>query len=243
MTEIYDRAAKDLAALTFDHENQALAEMAAEGDRISAAIGKAETRLREIAGQLSAILQDRMADKRAAVAVADALLGEADAGQAAATMVKERDLRDEQNALRAGIAELNQRSRENSEAMARLKNAAMGKVMPALRPVIDYLLAEARAAADTIARTYATVAGIQAGARTFQAEAEMLGAALAKLMRSDLIPRRDMLEVPDTVAEMLAPLSGKGLASAGNVPSRVGVPEDNATASIVAAMAARQAVG
>lgn len=243
MTAMYDRAAKDLAALSFDHENQALADMAAEGERISAAITKAETRLGEIQVQLSAILQDRMADKRVAVAVADALLGDADAGQAAATMVKERDLRDEQNALRAGIAELNQRNRENSEAMARLKGTAMGKVVPALRPVIDDLVAEARAAADTIARIYATLAGIQAGARAFQAETEMLGAALAKLMRSELIPRRDMLEVPDSVAEMLAPLSSKGMAAAGNVPTIVGVPEDIATTSLVAAMAARQAVG
>lgn len=239
MTATYDSAAKDLAALSFDHENQALADMAAEGERLSAAIGKAETRLGEIQGQLSAILQDRMADKRAAVAVADALLGEADAAQAAGTMVKERDLRDEQNALRAGIRELQDRSRENSDAMARLKGAALGKVVPALRPVVDDLLAEARAAADTIGRVYATVAGITAGARAFTAETEMLGQALAKLMRSELIPRRDSLPVPDSVAELLAPLSSKGVAAAGNVPTFIGVPEDIGTTSLIAAMASR----
>lgn len=243
MTAIYDRTAKALASLDFSDENQALAERAAEGKRLSAAMRKAEARIAEVTGKLSEILQDRLAEKRAAVAVADALLGDADASQATATVARERDLREELQALRAGLRELEERARVCGEDMARLKGAAMSKVVPALRPVIDDLLAEARAAADTIARAYASAAGIQTGAPAFQAETDMLGAALAKLMRSELVPRRDVLEVPDSVAEMLAPLSEKGLAAAGNVPARVGVPEDIATTSLVAAMAARQAVG
>lgn len=226
MSAIFDSASNALAALDFTDENAALAAMAEEGDRLSTAMRKAEARIAEITGQISALLQDRMADKSAAVAVAvaEALLGEADASEATASLVNERDLRNELTGLRAGLRELQDRSRENSEAMGKLKAAALSKVVPALQPVVDILIADARAAADTIAQTYASIAAICGATRYFHSETRQFGDALARLMGSDLIARRDVIDTPEAIAEMLAPLASKGPAAHCNVPTFAGVP-------------------
>jgi hypothetical protein len=243
MKAIYDSASNALTALDSTADNAALAEMAAEGDRVSTAMRKAEARIAEITGQISALLQDRMADRNAAVAVAEALLGEADASEATASLVNERDLRNELNALRAGLRELQDRSRENSAGMAKLKAAALSKVVPALQPVVDTLIADARAAADTIAQTYASIAAISGTTRYFHYETRQFGDALARLMSSDLIARRDVIDTPEAVAEMLAPLTSKGPAVHCNVPTFAGVPDDRSAIGLMAGMAARQAVG
>lgn len=243
MPAIYDRAAKALAALDFTAENEALAMKQAEGERLSAAMLKAETRIAEVQAQLSALLQDRLAEKREAVAVADALLGAGDASQATATLVRERDLREEQAALRAGLRELQDRSRDNSEKMARIKSEASAKVVPALQPVVQTLIADARAAADQIAQAFASIAAISGTTRHFSHETRQFGDALAKLMSADLIARRDVIDTPDDIAEMLEPLASKGPVASYRVPTFAGVPDDRSAIGLIAGMMARQAVG
>lgn len=240
MTAMYDRAAKDLAALDFTAENETIARHAAEGERLTAAILKAENRISELQSQLTAIIQDRMAEKKAAVAVADALLGEADASEAAATVVKERDLREEIASLRAGIRELQDRSRENSDAMGKVKSDALRKVLPALQPVVDSLIADAKAAADQIAHAFASIATISGATRYFHHETRQFGDALARLMSADLIERRDVLDTPDAIAEMLAPLANKGAAAAIHVPTFAGVPDDTSAMHLMAGMVKQQ---
>lgn len=240
MPAIYDRAAKDLAALDFEADNAALAERAAEGEKLTAAILKAESRIAQLQAQLTAILQDRMAERKAAVAVADALLGEADASQAAAQVVKERDLREEIASLRAGLRELQDRSRDNSDAMGRIKSDALRKVMPALQPVVDSLIADAKAAADQIAHAFASIAAISGSTRYFHREVGQFGDALARLMSADLIARRDLLDTPDDIAEMLAPLASKGPAASIHVPTFAGVPDDRSAVHLMAGMVKEQ---
>jgi chromosome segregation ATPase len=240
MPAIYDRAAKDLAALDFTAENETIVRHAAEGEKLTAAILKAESRISELQGQLSAILQDRMAEKKAAVAVADALLGEADASQAAATVVKERDLREEIASLRAGLGELRDRSRDNSDQVAWIKSDALRKIVPAVQPVADALIADVRAAADTIGRAYASLAAMAGATRHFHDEARQVGDSLARLMATSLIARRDVLDTPDAIAEMLAPLATKGPAASIHVPTHAGVPDDRSATGLIAGMVARQ---
>ena len=243
MTAIFDRAAKDLAALDFTAENEVLAVKAAEGERLSAAMLKAEARIREVQAQLSALLQDKLAPQREAVAVADALLGAGDASQATATLVRERDLREEQAALRAGLRELQDRSRDNGEQMARIKSEAAVKVVPVLQPVVDTLIADARAAADQIATAFASIAAISGATRYFSHETRQFGEALAKLMASELITRRDIIETPDDITEMFAPLASKGPCASYRVPTFSGVPDDHIAIGVMAGLMARKAVG
>lgn len=243
MPAIYDRAAKELAALDFTAENEVLAVKQAEGERLSAAMLKAEARIRDVQAQLSELLQDKLASQREAVAVAEALLGTGDASEATATIVRERDLREELTALRAGLRELQDRSRDNSEAMARIKAEAAVKIVPALQPVVDTLITDARAAADQIATAFASIAAISGATRYFSHEARQTGEVLAKLMASELIARRDIIETPDDITEMFAPLAGKGLCASYRVPTFAGVPDDRSNIGLIAGMMARQAVG
>lgn len=243
MPAIYDSASKALARLDFEADNAALAECAAEGEKLSAAMRKAEARIAEVQAQLTTILQDRMADKKAAVAVADALLGEADASQATATVVRERDLRDEQASLRAGLRELQDRSRDNSDAMARIKSTSLAKVRPALEPVVNSLIADAQAAAGQIGQAFASIAAISGATRQFNRETRVMGEALAKLMGTDLIARNDVIATPDAIAEMLSPLADKGPSAFCHVPTYAGVPDDHSAIGLIAGMAAREAVG
>lgn len=243
MTAIFDRASKDLAALDFTAENEVLSVKQAEGERLSAAMLKAEARIREVQAQLSALLQDKLAPQREAAAVADALLGGADASRATATIVRERDLREEQAALRAGLRELQDRSRDNSEAMAKLKGEALVKVVPVLQPVVKSLIADAQAAADQIATAFASIAAISGATRHFSHETRQFGEALAKLMASELIARRDIIETPDAIAEMFEPLASKGPCASYRVPTYSGVPDDHSAIGFMAGIMARQAVG
>lgn len=241
MTAIYDRAAKALAALDFTEENELIAAHAAEGERLSAAMRKAETRINEVQAQISKILQDKLAERETAVAVADALLGEADAREATASLVRERDLRDELNALRAGLRELQDRSRDQGDVMAHAKGEAMRKVVPALEPVVQSLIADARAAAQQIGQAFASIAAIAGATRYFHYEARQFGDALARLMSADLVARKDLIDTPDSILEMFAPLADKGPAAAVRVPTYAGVPDDRSNLSILGGMMGRMA--
>lgn len=224
MPAIYDSAAKALSALDFEADNAALAERAAEGEKLSAAMRKAEARLAEIQGLLAAIAQDKLAASRTAATVADALLSDSDASQATANVIRERDLREEQTSLRAGLRELQDRSRDNGEEMARLKHAALGKVVPALEPVTAALVAEVQAAADQIGRAFASLSAINGATRHFYRETRDVGDCIAGLMATPLIQRHNLIDTPEDIAEMLAPLASKGPAAAGHVPTSAAVP-------------------
>lgn len=238
MTAIYDRAAKALAALDFTEENETIAAHAAEGERLSAAMRKAEARIAEVQGQISKILQDKLAEKQTAVAVADALLGEADARDATASLVRERDLRDELNALRAGLRELQDRSRDHGDVMGQAKGEALKKVVPALQPVVDSLIADARAAAEQIGQAFASIAAISGATRYFSYETRQFGDALARLMSADLIARRDLIDTPESILEMFAPLAEKGPAASVHVPTYAGVPDDRSAIGLIAGISA-----
>lgn len=86
--------------------------------------------------------------------------------------------------------------------------------MPALQPVVDSLIADAKAAADQIAHAFASIAAISGATRYFHHETRQFGDALARLMSADLVARRDVLPIPDDVVDMLAPLASKGAAAA-----------------------------
>lgn len=243
MTAIFDRASKDLAALDFSKENAAIAAIQAEGERFTAGILKAEVRIAEITARLSELLQEKHAAKADARAVADALLSDAGAEQAAAMAVTERDLREELAALRAGMRDLQDRSRECSDEIARIKGTASERLVKVLMPAIDAITVEAKAAANTIAHSFATLAAINGATRQFHREADNIGDALARLMSSRLIDRKNALDAPEAVQELLAPLSALGVAVAGHVPKYVTVPNDNSVMAAIAGMTARAAVG
>lgn len=61
----------------------------------------------------------------------------------------------------------------------------------------------------------------------------------ARLMSADLIPRRDLIDTPDSVLEMFAPLADKGPAASVRVPTYAGVPDDRSNVGVLAGMRKR----
>lgn len=245
MTAIYDNAARKLSAIDFADENARIAERQAESERLTTGILKAEARIAEVQGQLSAILQERLVGHASALAVADALLSDANAADAARHGPSERDMREELARLRAGMNELKQRASTVAEEIAKIRSSAHERLAAPLGPVIAELIQQAREGAEAIARSYASLSALSTATKQGQREAETIGGALARLdsARDRLINVSGGLDVPEDIAELIGALSNKGPACPAIVPKYIATPFDHQTSNLIAAAAARGAVG
>lgn len=245
MSEIYANAARKLSAIDFADENARIAERQVESERLTAGILKAEGRIAEVQSRLSGLLQERLAGHVSALAVADALLSDANAADAARQGPSERDMREELAKLRAGAKELQQRARTVAEEIAAIRNGAHERLAAPLGPVIADLMQKAREGAEAIARSYASLSALSTATKQGQREAETIGGALARLDNAHdrLINVSDGLDVPEDIAELIGALSGKGRACPAILPKYVATPFDHQTSSLIAAAAARGAVG
>lgn len=235
----FDHAAKAVAALDFSSEVEVVSQLLAESAKIAEAIERANARLGEIGYALNS-----RPESEAGREVADALLDGAEPAQAAALATASREaLLIERANLSAGMADLKRREQAISREVGELQNAARARLAEPLQPLIDAVMADAMAAADNIARAFAVLQALSIATKTGAGEAAKLSQAVARLRNSELIGPSPRLDVPEGVAEILAPVAKLGEALPVNTPAWVATPDDLAQITLAATMEARRAVG
>jgi hypothetical protein len=235
----FDHAAKAIAALNFSNEVEVVSQLLGESAKITEAIERANARLGEIGYALNSRPQGEAGRE-----VADALLDGAEPAQAAALATASREaLLIERANLSAGMADLKRREQAISREVGELQNAARARLAEPLQPLIDAVMADAKTAADNIGRAFAVLQALSISTRTGTSEAAKLSQAVARLRNAELIGPSPRLDVPDGVAEILAPVAKLGEALPVNVPAWVATPDDLAQITLAATVEARRAVG
>lgn len=240
MTAIFDNAAKAIAALDFSAEAQAASQLSAESAKISDAMQRAATRL----GEIGFLINSHVPDREAGRDIADAMLDGEGAAEAARNHALNRDaLAQERADLSAGLGELRRRENAIGQELQQLQNKARARLAEPLAPVVAEVVKEAKAAAETLTSAFAMLQGISLATRSGSGEANTIGQAVARLWSLELIQYRPRLDVPEGVAELLAPLSQIGEALPVTAPAWVGMPDDLRAMNVIATTEARRAVG
>lgn len=201
-----DQAATALASLDLAEEVAAVTALAILSDEIEAAQDTAARRIREIA--------DTLANRGSgAGAVADALVAGQEPSEAAAAGPGADVLREEKDALKAGITELEaRRERARREADAR-RDAAYRKVADAAKPLADAIEAELCDAAERVVAAYGAAAALGDVTRDY-ARLRFAAQTAAKAVTGPdtALPGRERAETPDAILAALAPLARHGAA-------------------------------
>lgn len=212
---------KELAAafeaLDFTEENARIADLEAEIARTEAAIDKAEARCTEIS-------QSLIGYKRDANAVADALVAEAPVMDAARAGPSEEDLKEERASLRDGIGELRQRIADRTNDIRAIQLEALRTLPPFVAPIVEDLMAEARAAAQTLIDRYVAIYALSDAAQGGAPDRSQIAKAVAGITASGGLISLTRTDVPDDLREALGKLSGKGRALPVRLTSTVPMP-------------------
>lgn len=237
--QLTSRAATAFAALDVSEENARIAEIEAERERIAAAIDRAEQRKSEITRELEAVR-----DPEPGIAVANALMANVPASEAAEQASNRDRLFQERADLHRGIGELRKRDEDCVIQILGVQQAAGAKAGEVAAPVIEAIIAQARAAGEQIVTAYASLAAISDATRTGRGEADRLGQAVAGLMsREALLNRRNIVNVPASTAAMLAPLQSKGPAIRTGSLQCAAIPGDHNLIAALAAVTSTMAAG
>lgn len=197
--------AQALRALDFTEENARVAALNAEITDAEAAIAKAEARRTEIS---RALIELRGPDGRA---VADALLDQVDARDAARSGPTQQEQIAERESLRAGILELQARIRTAQEQIGKVQADAMSRAGVAVAPLAADAIAKVRALAEPLFDAFAVLDAIAEATRSHGRERGEARAAVNGLAGpSGAVPWRRSVPVPAEVQAVLYELTGKG---------------------------------
>lgn len=201
-----NQAATALASLDLSQEVEAITALQAAAAEIETAQEAAARRIREIA--------DTLASQRAAAeAVADALVAGQDPSAAATAGPGADALRDEKDALKAGIAELEDRREKVRREIEALRDQAYSKVAVAARPLADAIEAELRDAAERTVAAFAAASALSDATRSYASlrfAAETAAKAVAGPDKA--LPGRERAKTPAEVLEALASIERHGAA-------------------------------
>ena len=233
-TTILNTARDAFAAIDVSEENERIAELEAERGRIDSAIASAQARVAEISTELA-----EYAPADPAVAMADALLADASPTMAADAGLDREALVAERAKLNGATGELRRRQDDAYNEIRAVQGRAFHKVQGAAQPMIAALVADARAAAERIAANYAMLDAINGATRAGNVERNAVGLAAARVMASDGLIRRGPITVDSAIGAALRALQGKGPALPVGIREVAQVPDDNATAALIAGAVAR----
>ena len=200
-----NQAATALASLDLSQEVEAITALQAAAAEIETAQEAAARRIREIA--------DTLASQRAAAeAVADALVAGRAPSEAATAGPGADALREEKDALKAGIAELEDRREKVRREIEALRDQAYSKIAVAARPLADAIEAEMRHLAERTVAAFAAASALSDVTRDF-AMLRFSAAQAAKAVTGPDAPLTcDRAETPAAVLDALAPVARHGAA-------------------------------
>lgn len=217
------------AALDFTAENDRIAALEAERERIAAAGAKAEARASEISAELAAyIARDRGKD------IADALLADVSPSEASAAGPNRETLIEERARLNAGIVNLRKRDDDVYREILRVQRESTDRLAPIAKPLIDALFAEATRGAERIADAFAGLDALLGATRYGSGERDRVGLATARLSKLDCLLRYGTIPVAPAIVHTLRALEGKGAALPVGIRETTKPPEDLAAAALIA---------
>jgi hypothetical protein len=219
-----------IEALDLSAENARLAEIAQQLAQIEQALSVANARREEVLILLRPYRSNSgsipLPDGTGG-AVANALLAGVSASEAAGIMVDEAQLERELDALKAGMAELQQRQSALTRERLALPSAVGRRILAEIKPLCDAIESEARDAALIIEEAFAALSAITKATRTHSVALEATAAAIAGMRGGrGLLAASDTVSVPASITELLGLLADKGPAYTGGKPTAVRVREN-----------------
>lgn len=205
--DILSAATASFAALDLTEENDLIAAIEAELGRLERAVESAFGRQAQIDAELGQLRHPELQG----ATIADALLAEVPAAEAASTVKLEEELHQERERLRTGVRELRLREETERRKLRDVQALARRKVGDLAAPLTEALLEEVRAASQRVVEGYAGLQAISrtAGSRTtavLSAKAVAAAAFAARLVDGV------SLAVPADIDAALSQLAGKGAA-------------------------------
>lgn len=228
-TTLLNTARAAFTAIDVSAENDRIAELEAERERIDAAMANAEVRTREISAELVAY---RATDR--GEAIADALLADVTPSEAITAGPSHAALIEERGAINAGLASLRRRHNDVYREILRVQRDSTDRLAPIAKPLIDALFSEATRGAELIANAFAGLDAILGTARTGSSERDRAGRAVARLVGSNGLLTRRPIPVDGAIVATLRALQGKGAALNIDVRETAFPPDDLATSSLIA---------
>lgn len=196
-----------IAALDFSEEISRIAEKEDLIARGEGAISDAEERCQAIARELA---EWRGQDGRQ---VADALLDDPAGGVTLAARAGKgfNELEEEREALRAAIVELRRRDTDLRGEIETIKRLGRDKLIRAVAPIVEALLAEQREHAARLVDGFAAVQALCCSVHGFgQAERMMADAVAGMVGNGKLLPHRGSLPIPQPIVDCIELAQSKG---------------------------------
>lgn len=219
MKQIIQNTARAFANVDVSAENARLGELRAELARIDEATGRADDRRASITRERQA-LRDR---ERDGSTIADALLAEVDATEAAALAPTMEALGEEFEVLGAGLRDLRRRRDEVTQQIAEAESAAFGKTIVAAVPLVEALESQAIEAIEKLIQVYASLSAVSDVTRS-GAKRRVRSAVEGVLRDNELGTWRRTAPVSPEIREVLSVLAGKGRALPVAVPEIAFLP-------------------
>ncbi|HVR89468.1 MAG TPA: hypothetical protein VHG29_00035 [Novosphingobium sp.] len=191
-------------ALDFTPQNDAIAAIRVEMDRLDRAVESARARWNDINAELA----ERRQPELQARALADALVSGVDAAVAVDTVNNEGELRDERDKLREALRELSDRKFAASQKLRLVEQAAFARVQEATKPLIAALDRQTREAAEVLLEAYTTLCALSFTAHAGEHQRDALKVVLGSLFEGRLALRQDR-SAPPAVDGALSHLKGK----------------------------------
>jgi hypothetical protein len=230
LNEAIADARRRIEALDLSADNARLAEIAEQLGQIDRALSAANARREEVLILLRPFRSNSGSiplPEGTGGSVANALLAGVAASEAAGVAVDEAQLERELAALKAGMAELQQRQSNLTTERLSLPSAVGRRIMAEIKPLCDAIESEARDAASIIEEAFAALSAITKATRTHSVALEATAAAIAGMRGGrGLLVASDTVSVPAGITEVLALLAEKGPAYTGGKPTSVRVAEN-----------------
>lgn len=210
--------AAEIDSLDLSEENDRIAELETELERIARAQEKGRARIAEIR-----TLKRESTQTQEGAGVAAMLLKDAPPTDAAMTVRTADALHEEQDNLSSGIRELRARAAICQNEISETRRSAERKLQQAVQPLRDSLMDEARLAAEKIVEVFAAVKTLYLATGAASRDLYAVEMALDGVMMRDhaLLPRRLDLEAPEALRHALAGLAEKGSAVQRRAPIAV----------------------
>ena len=234
-SSILTTARAAFAALDFTTDNDRIAALEAERQRIEAAGATAENRVRELSAEISTFIRANPSH-----AIADALLDNALPSDAATASPGRDAMIEERARLNGGIAELRRRDSDTYAAIRAVQQEAAGKAGKAAAPLIAAIEGEARAAVQRLADAFAALDAVFSATRHGHGERDRVGQAVGRLAGHDGLITARTIPVPAAIIDTLRGLEGKGAALQIGVREFATVPQDSLVTAMVASAFGRQ---
>lgn len=227
-------AAAELSALDFTDETARLAKLSAE----QAKIGEAEDKARKRIAELDKLIREFR--EPAGQEVAEALLEGCEATSAAQSGRSLLTLQDERARLYPALKALRHTGEDLLAETAEVRSAITGKLTVAVKPLVDLIMEDARAALQDLASCYASLSAIVAIGANVGNGRDLISKAI--VAAGELADRDGTYTVPAETIDALTQLEGNPGLRGARVPRSVPAPQPQMHSSLLGAMAAAAAV-